>query len=111
MISDLSYLKTLSGEDESFIRDMINIFKEQFAEYADEMPALVKKADYINLSKLAHKAKSSVAVMGMSKVADQLQKLELLAKIGEQKETYEGIIQDFLTQTSLAIKELEEAYP
>ena len=86
MITDLTYLKSLASEDESFIRDMINIFREQFEEYAKEMPELLEEAEFIKLSKMAHKAKSSVAVMGMSAVADMLQKLEMLAKSGEQSE-------------------------
>jgi HPt (histidine-containing phosphotransfer) domain-containing protein len=111
MITDLSYLKTLASDDESFIRDMINIFREQFEEYAQGMPELLEKTDFINLSKLAHKAKSSVAVMGMSTVADTLQKLEVLAKTGDQSELYGEIVQNFLDQTRLAIDELEQAYP
>ncbi len=111
MITDLTYLKSLASDDESFIRDMINIFKEQFEEYAQEMPEMLKKTDFSNLSKMAHKAKSSVAVMGMSAVAEMLQKLEIHAKIGEQSDVYGEIIQNFLDQTRLAIEELEQAYP
>ncbi len=111
MITDLSYLKSLANKDETFIRDMINIFREQFEEYVEKMPELLEKSDYINLSKLAHKAKSSVAVLGMSAEADLLHKLEVMAKTGEQSETYKGIIQVFFDKTRLAIKELEQAYP
>lgn len=111
MITDLAYLKSLANEDETFIRDMINIFKEQFIEYQERMPELLEKSDYTNLSKLAHKVKSSVAVMGMSAEADHLQRLEILAKTGEQAESYKEIIQNFIDKTRLAIKELELAYP
>ena len=111
MITDLSYLKTLTNDDETFIRDMINIFREQFEEYEKGMPDLLNKTDYINLSKMAHKAKSSLAVMGMRAEADLLQKLELLAKTGDQAESYEEIVQNFLDKTRLAIDELEQAYP
>lgn len=111
MITDLSYLKTLANDDETFIRDMINIFKEQIEEYKKEMPELLEKSNYINLSKLAHKAKSSVAVLGMSTEAGHLEKLEILAKNSEQPELYEEIIQNFIKKTGLAIVELEQAYP
>ncbi len=111
MITDLSYLKSLANNDESFIRDMINIFKEQFEEYRIEMPDLLEKSDFNNLSKMAHKAKSSVAVMGMTSEADILQKLEILSKTGKQSEDYAEMINIFITQTSEAISELEQTYP
>lgn len=111
MITDLTYLKSLANNDETFIRDMINIFREQFEEFMAEMPRLLEESNYDSLSRLAHKAKSSVAVMGMENEAGLLQKLELLAKKGEQTESYSEIIQIFLDKTRLAIEELETAYP
>lgn len=111
MITDLSYLKSLAGEDESFIRDMINIFIEQIEEYDAGMNDLLAKSDYINLSKLAHKAKSSVSVMGMKPESELLQRLEWLAKTGEKADEYENMISTFLKNSRIAINELNEAYP
>ncbi len=111
MITDLSYLKSLAGEDESFIRDMIDIFIEQIEEYDTGMSDLLKKSDYANLSKLAHKAKSSVSVMGMKQEADLLQQIEILAKTEERTDEYENMIAAFLKNSRLAIHELSEAYP
>ncbi len=111
MITDLSYLKSLASNDESFIRDMINIFNEQLDEYKTEMPELLKNAEYDKLSKMAHKAKSSVAVMGMKAEAEMLQKLEIMALKSEEIDTYPGMIDLFFERIEGAIKELEEAYP
>ncbi len=107
MITDLNYLKTMSGGDSMFIREMIDLFSEQIEEYKRDMPALLHKKDYINLSKMAHKAKSSVAVMGMREVADLLKDLEILAIEGKEVERYESMINLFLDQSRLAIEELE----
>ncbi len=111
MITDLSYLKSLAGTDTSFIRDMIDIFVEQIEEYETGMSELLKNSDYENLSKLAHKAKSSVSVMGMKSDADILQELELLAKTGDRAVEYENMIATFLKNSHIAIRELNEAYP
>ena len=111
MITDLSYLKSLASDDDSFIRDMINIFIEQVDEYKTAMPELLLKADYDRLSKMAHKAKSSLAVMGMAEVADMLQKLEILAQKGDEIESYAGMIDLFITKSDEAIHELQQAYP
>jgi HPt (histidine-containing phosphotransfer) domain-containing protein len=107
MITDLNYLKTMSGGDSNFIQEMVELFREQIEEYKRDMPALLRSNDHGALSKMAHKAKSSVAVMGMAEVADQLKELEILAKESKEPERYEEMVNDFLEKSLLAVKELE----
>jgi HPt (histidine-containing phosphotransfer) domain-containing protein len=110
MITDLNYLKTMSGGDSAFIREMINLFREQIIVYKSIMPELLQNKDYDGLSKIAHKAKSSVAVMGMTQVAELLKELEILTHDQRDVEKYEPLITHFLEQSELAITELESAY-
>ena len=97
----------MSGGDAKFIREMIDLFREQIDEYTILMPDLLVKRDYDGLSKTAHKAKSSVAVMGMTQVADLLKDLEVLANKGKETERYNSMIDEFLEQGRLAVQELE----
>lgn len=97
----------MTGGDDKFIREMIELFREQIGEYKQFMPELLHKKDYDSLSKMAHKAKSSVAVMGMAQVADQLKELEVLAHKGEEADRYESLVNEFLEQSDLALKELD----
>ena len=106
MITDLNYLKTMSGGDDKFISEMIDLFREQIGEYKELMPQLLRNKKYRDLSKLAHKAKSSVAVMGMNHVADLLKELEILANEEKEVERYEQMVNEFLEQSQLAIAEL-----
>ncbi len=110
MISDLNYLKTMSGGDAKFISEMIDLFREQVGEYSEQMPELLRNKDYNNLAKLAHKAKSSVAVMGMSQVADLLKELEVLANQGKDTDRYQGLVDEFLEKSHLAVAELEKEH-
>jgi HPt (histidine-containing phosphotransfer) domain-containing protein len=110
MITDLNYLKTMSGGDQAFIREMIVLFREQIAEYRVHMPELLRKKEYSSLSKMAHKAKSSVAVMGMNQVTELLKELEILAGEAKEVERYGSMVDEFLTQSQLAIEELEGAF-
>lgn len=110
MIADLNYLKTMSGGDSKFIREMIELFREQIDEYKAIMPDLLQNKKYDELSKIAHKAKSSVAVMGMTEVAEVLKNLEILAQGAQEVEQYESMIDQFLDQSQLALKELEGTY-
>ncbi len=100
----------MSGGDSKFIREMISLFREQIDEYKSIMPELLENKDYDGLSKIAHKAKSSVAVMGMTQVADLLKELEILANDKREVERYKVLITHFLEQSELAITELESAY-
>jgi len=110
MITDLNYLRTMSGGDSKFIKEMIDLFREQIDEYKSIMPELLQNKDYDGLSKVAHKAKSSVAVMGMSEVADLLKELEILSHDEKEIERYEPMIEHFLEQSELAISELTDIY-
>lgn len=108
MITDLTYLKSMSNDDSNFISEMVDIFKKQIKEYSIDMPELLAKSDYENLSKMAHKAKSSVAIMGMVKEAELLKSLELNAKDEIEIDSYAEIIDTFIKNSAKAITELEE---
>lgn len=99
----------MSGGDANFIAEMVSLFKEQMDEYSVQMPELLREKDYDGLSKVAHKAKSSVAVMGMNSVAELLKELEILAHEEKETERYESMIHDFLEQGKLAVVELKQS--
>lgn len=108
MITDLSYLQSMSGNDNKFIREMVDIFREQIGEYSSEMPRLLEASDFENLSKIAHKAKSSVAVMGMNSEAELLKELELKSHEGIDTQSYKGMIDRFIERSALALVELDD---
>ena len=107
MIIDLSYLREMSGGNKDLILEMITIFKNQTLEFGSEMDQLLQSKQYELLGKLAHKAKSSVSIMGMEKLASQLKELELAAKDGIKTESYGAIVDDFKRDTATAVKELD----
>jgi len=109
MITNLNYLKTMSGGDSAFIMEMINLFIEQVQEYSALMPALLEEKKWEDLGKLAHKAKSSVAVMGMNETADLLKEMEILAREAKDVERYPDMVAQFLANCSQAITELQKS--
>jgi len=108
MITDLTYLKNMSGGSSEIVKEMIGIFVEQANEYISDMQKYLTEKDYLALGKLAHKAKSSISIMGMSDLAVDLKTLELLTKDNAETESYPGFVEKFITQTKQAIIELEE---
>ncbi|PCH70678.1 MAG: Hpt domain-containing protein [Bacteroidales bacterium] len=79
-ITDLSYLKEMSENDNSIIGEMIDIFLEQIPEFEDEISKSFETQNWQELGAVAHKAKSSVRTMGMEKSGDCLEQLEHLSK-------------------------------
>lgn len=98
----------MSGGSNEIIKEMISIFNEQANDYIRDMQKYLDDKNYGLLGKLAHKAKSSVAIMGMNELAADLKTLEIKTKDEKDIETYPSYVEKFITQTKLAITELEE---
>jgi HPt (histidine-containing phosphotransfer) domain-containing protein len=106
MKTDLSYLREMSGGNTDLVLEMINIFREQVAEFSKEMEHHLVSREYELLGKLAHKAKSSVSIMGLQDLANELKNLENLAHEGKKVESFAAIVAKFKQETSEALKEL-----
>ncbi|WP_372754140.1 Hpt domain-containing protein [Labilibaculum sp.] len=79
-ITDLSYLKEMSGNDNGIIVEMIDIFLEQIPEFENEISSHYKARDWQELGAIAHKAKSSVRTLGMETTGKCLEQLEHFSK-------------------------------
>jgi len=104
---NMEYLDSVSGGDTDIIKEIVGIFTEQSIEIYNEMVALLAQGKYTELGLLAHKAKSSVAIMGMNDLANMLKTFELQAKAGQENQLYESYINRFHEETNEAVKELE----
>jgi len=102
------YLDSVSGGDPEIIREIVIMFKDQSIEIYNEMTSHFSEKNYVSLGLLAHKAKSSVAIMGMNDLALMLKTFELQAKEGKESELYESYIKRFKVETDAAVKELED---
>jgi HPt (histidine-containing phosphotransfer) domain-containing protein len=102
------YLDSVSGGDPDIINEIVVLFKEQSIEIYNEMKLHFLENNFKSLGLLAHKAKSSVAIMGMNDLAMLLKTLEMQAKEGVESELYESYITRFKVETDAAVKELED---
>ena len=112
---DMSYLEELSGGDAAFIIEMVEIFKDQVPEFIQGFNTYYENSNWDNLGKLAHKAKSSVAVVGLNNLATDLKSIELLSRDVKDVESYAAYIDNFekvcnqaLIDLDIIIKELNE---
>jgi HPt (histidine-containing phosphotransfer) domain-containing protein len=100
------YLDSIANGDNELIREIVDMFRDQSAEIYIEMKALLDKKEYPALGLLAHKAKSSVAIMGMADLASLLKTFELNARESIDSNYYESYIARYRNDTDEAIKEL-----
>jgi HPt (histidine-containing phosphotransfer) domain-containing protein len=100
------YLDSIANGDNELIREIVDMFRDQSAEIYIEMKALLAKKEYQALGLLAHKAKSSVAIMGMADLAIMLKTFELNAKENIESNEYESYIARYRNDTEEANKEL-----
>jgi HPt (histidine-containing phosphotransfer) domain-containing protein len=106
---NLSYLREWSGGDREKVKEMIDIFKNQVEEFMRDMDEFLNRKDYMALGKLAHKAKSSISIMGLDDLSKDMKVLEDLAKSGEEAEKYPVLVDRFKNETRKAVEELDEA--
>lgn len=105
---DLTYLREMSGGNKELAKEMIEIFVSQVEEFKVILQEHYDKQEFELLGKLAHKAKSSISIMGLEDLAKDLKKLELLAKEGLETDKYPVTIEKFKVQTAEAVEELGE---
>ena len=108
MKTDLNYLSSICNGDQDTIIEMIELFSSQIRDMAMEMQLAEEKSDYNSLSKIAHKAKSTVAIMGMKPLSSKLQELELMIKEELHTESYKDYIDFFIEECKAGIIELNE---
>jgi signal transduction histidine kinase/DNA-binding response OmpR family regulator len=105
--TSLNYIKSAAGNDQALINEFIQIFIKQVPEFIHDFQNKLNQNAFEKIAKLAHTAKSSVAMMGMEKLAEEVKKLELLSKEGENKVEIEKLIRKFEQEVIKGKEELE----
>jgi HPt (histidine-containing phosphotransfer) domain-containing protein len=105
---NMEYLDSVSGGDPGIINEIVSIFRDQSGEIYNEMKSHLESKNYTSLGLLAHKAKSSVAIMGMNGLAEMLKTFELQAKEGKEPQLYEHYLERFKSETEEAVRELDD---
>jgi len=105
---NLTYLNEMSAGDHNLLTEMIEIYNSQVPEFINEMEKYYNDKNWEQLSATAHKAKSSVAIVGLNNLANDLKTLELDAKKEINTENYINIITKFKQTTLESINELNK---
>jgi len=73
---DLSYLNQVFQGNREMINNIIRLFLKQVPEYIREMEECVRKNEPLSLHPLAHKAKSSVSMLGIKVMEEDILQIE-----------------------------------
>jgi CheY-like chemotaxis protein len=105
---DLSYLETVSEGDKAFMDDLLNIFREQVPVLSGKLQEHLDNGDIDKLAAVAHKAKSSVAMLGINELKTAMENLEKWAKQKINKEKYPEIVENFHQISKLVLEEIKD---
>jgi HPt (histidine-containing phosphotransfer) domain-containing protein len=103
--TNIKQLNTISSEDNEFKKELIGIFQEQIPEFISNMNRFLAEGDLNNLAKVAHTAKSSVLVFGMTHTGKSLKKIQLQSENKEPKQL-KNLIKSVTVDLKEANKEL-----
>lgn len=104
---DLSVLEEITDGSPELLHDMLDIFFLQVPTFIRDMEEANSHGESAKLGAIAHKAKSSVATMGITSLIQEMKDFEILAKSGENPERYATYINLFKANTEKAIEELK----
>lgn len=103
---NLEYLNEISSSTE-FKKKIFDLFKKEIKDIENKMIISLRNNHNDELAELAHKAKSTVSILGMKSIAEELKVLESDIKKNIEIDTYEKRIHEFLASCNNAIKEIE----
>ena len=108
MLTNLNYLQKMTGNDSEMMKSMIELFLIQLSEMQGEFELLLGHKNWPELSRLAHKIKSSALVMGIEQMVDDMKELEHLALEGKNVEKYPDFLARFNAMIDLIGVELNK---
>ena len=108
-LTNLNYLQTITEGYTATMREIIDLFIEQVPEFIRNLKMLLEEKRYPELGKEAHKAKSSVMIMGMENLGYDLKALQLATIAGTKEETYSQHVNRFENECLAAVEELNQA--
>lgn len=104
---DFTYLRNVSGNNEEFIREMVQTFIQTIPPVLTQMDESVTKKDWEKLAKLAHQIKPSLQLMGMNKLRSDVLYIEQSGKTQTNIQELPDATQNFIIMCNNVIPELK----
>jgi CheY-like chemotaxis protein len=105
---NLAYLRSVSGNNEEFIREMVLTFIQTIPQVLEDMKTAMEGHDWIKLSRLAHQIKPSFILMGLDSLRSDIVFIEENSKQETNLVEVERIANDFIDQCYSMLPELSK---
>lgn len=109
---NLDYLRSVSGNNEDFIREMVLTFTQTIPPVLDEMKVALDGKDWERLARMAHQIKPSFTLMGLNPLRTSILFIEENSKYSTKLDELPDVVSDFVRQCRVILPELaKEAIP
>ncbi len=105
---DLTYLTDVTDGDTDSMRQLIEMFLIQSQEITENFKEAESNNDAEAIGRIAHLAKSTSKVMGISDVSDKMQELQGLVDNHEHPERYGELVGYYYSKMPVAVEELKQ---
>jgi HPt (histidine-containing phosphotransfer) domain-containing protein len=104
---DLNYLKTISGNNREFIREMVQTFVLSIPQLLTNMENALSESDWVTISRIAHQVKPSLTLMGIHQLKESAVQIEEITE-SQRDEASRQKIKSFIQSCRNVIAELTE---
>lgn len=108
-VIDLSYLKKVSNNNTEFIQEIIASFLESMPKTVEDIKVQLDQKNWEQLSRVVHKIKPTITLMGIHQIKDKIVLLEQESKNGQNENTIQTLAEEVSQFLSRAIKSLRES--
>jgi CheY-like chemotaxis protein len=105
---DLTMIHSVSGGDLAFIKKMILLFIDTVPQNVQELVDATGLKNWEQVSKMAHKLKSTIDSMGIRSLHDQIRTIEINAKNQEQLEHMPSMVRNVEQVVSVCVQQLHK---
>jgi PAS domain S-box-containing protein len=108
-IADLTYLRTMSNNNQVFINEMISTFNESMPVSIAEINNSLVASDWESLRRSIHKIKPSITLMGLHIAKAKATEIEELLLTKKPTEVLPQLVKEFCLLLNAALKNLKKA--
>lgn len=105
---DLTMVETISGGDQSFVAKMLRLFLDTVPVTLNEINAAATSSNWMQLSKLAHKLKSTIDSMGIVELKQDIRFIENNSKSGEDPDAIRAAVQKVNTVMNEVMEQVKK---
>ena len=107
---DLSYLEQVCGGNKALVVKMIDLFVQQTPQQLKQMWELSAAGEWHKFFNIAHKVKSSLAMMGVKSLATPMENLEEYSKNKTNLHTVPDLLKHVEGTCNHILEEIEKDY-